>query len=211
MCLEFFNRFFFRSLRSFEKEACEKCYPHPCPGAKGSHALESAHQKTLISLTHFHSNEHQYVNRGIHFLSSLQVQDKLFGQMSQLSGKTVTSADYDACSYAKAVIKESFRMAPISVGVGRTLGKHAVLNGYHVPAGTFTVTQNQVSCRLPEYFSEPDTFVPERWFREDQTVEKKSTDTRRIIHGFGSINYRTFSDYHAQSPTYPYWSKINPE
>uniref|UniRef100_A0A8D8VTC2 Cytochrome P450 302a1, mitochondrial n=1 Tax=Cacopsylla melanoneura TaxID=428564 RepID=A0A8D8VTC2_9HEMI len=118
----------------------------------------------------------------LYYLSTnQQVQDKLFGQMSQLSGKTVTSADYDACSYAKAVIKESFRMAPISVGVGRTLGKHAVLNGYHVPAGTFTVTQNQVSCRLPEYFPEPDTFVPERWFREDQTVDKKSVSPYLVL------------------------------
>lgn len=31
---------------------------------------------------------------------------------------------------------------------------------------TVVVTQNQVSCRLPEYFSNPNDFLPERWLRE---------------------------------------------
>ncbi|KAL1463354.1 hypothetical protein WDU94_015112 [Cyamophila willieti] len=62
----------------------------------------------------------------LYYLSTNQnVQDKLFAQLSHLSHNTITIPDYDACSYAKAVIKETFRMAPISVGVGRTLGKDA--------------------------------------------------------------------------------------
>lgn len=31
------------------------------------------------------------------------------------------------------------------------------------------VTQNQVTCRLREYFSQPDTFIPERWLRENKS------------------------------------------
>lgn len=30
---------------------------------------------------------------------------------------------------------------------------------------TVMVTQNQVVCRLPEYFSKPDAFIPERWIK----------------------------------------------
>ncbi len=37
--------------------------------------------------------------------------------------------------YTKAVMKETFRMSPISVGVGRILAEDAVLSNYHVPAG----------------------------------------------------------------------------
>lgn len=38
-------------------------------------------------------------------------------------------------SYTKAVIKESLRLNPISVGVGRILQTDVVLNGYQVPKG----------------------------------------------------------------------------
>lgn len=36
-------------------------------------------------------------------------------------------------TYTKAVIKETFRMNPISVGVGRILQNDAILSGYQVP------------------------------------------------------------------------------
>lgn len=61
------------------------------------------------------------------------------------TGQEVSSQDLDEASYAKAVIKETFRMSPISVGIGRTLGKDAVLSGYHVPAG---VSLNKCNVRL---------------------------------------------------------------
>lgn len=36
-------------------------------------------------------------------------------------------------SYTRAVLKETLRMNPISVGIGRILNKDMVLGGYHVP------------------------------------------------------------------------------
>ncbi|XP_049767021.1 cytochrome P450 302a1, mitochondrial [Schistocerca cancellata] len=77
----------------------------------------------------------------------------------------VTSQVLNQASYTKAALKETFRLNPISVGIGRILAHDAVLSGFHVPAGTVVVTQNQVSCRLPEYFPDPDRFVPERWLK----------------------------------------------
>ena len=68
-------------------------------------------------------------------------------------------------SFAKVVLKESLRMFPVSVGVGRVLPDHVVFSGYHVPAGTVIVTQNQVSCRLPQFCPNPDQFLPERWIK----------------------------------------------
>lgn len=37
--------------------------------------------------------------------------------------------------YTKAVIKETFRMNPISVGIGRILQTDVILSGYRVPRG----------------------------------------------------------------------------
>ncbi|KAI5750989.1 hypothetical protein M8J77_003161 [Diaphorina citri] len=102
-----------------------------------------------------------------HISRSASAQQRLFNAVKHLKRGSVTSADYDGCAYAKAVLKETFRLSPISVGVGRILNKETVLSGYHVPAGTLAVTQNQVSCRLSQYFPGPDQFIPERWLRED--------------------------------------------
>ena len=57
------------------------------------------------------------------------------------------------------------RLNPISVGVGRISHEDMILSGYEVPKGTVLVSQNQVSCRLPEYFENPNQFLPERWDR----------------------------------------------
>nr|UEN71161.1 cytochrome P450 4AV17 [Meteorus pulchricornis] len=78
--------------------------------------------------------------------------------------------------FTKAVIKESFRLNPISVGVGRVLKSDIVLSGYHIPSGTVAVTQNQVTCRLPEYFSDPNCFIPERWLRDNNS----NSDSRNV-------------------------------
>lgn len=38
-------------------------------------------------------------------------------------------------SYSKAVLKETFRLNPVSVGVGRTTNTDLVLSGFNVPKG----------------------------------------------------------------------------
>jgi ecdysteroid 25-hydroxylase CYP302A1 len=38
---------------------------------------------------------------------------------------------------------------------------------------TILVSQNQVSCRLEEFFPEPNSFLPERWIK-DSIYYKKS-------------------------------------
>lgn len=70
-----------------------------------------------------------------HISRSASAQQRLFSAVKHLKRGSVTSADYDGCAYAKAVLKETFRLSPISVGVGRILNKETVLSGYHVPAG----------------------------------------------------------------------------
>jgi hypothetical protein len=45
----------------------------------------------------------------------------------------------------KAVLKESLRLNPISVGIGRILAQDAVLSGYHVPKGVSMQVYSQGS------------------------------------------------------------------
>ncbi|XP_029669358.1 cytochrome P450 302a1, mitochondrial-like [Formica exsecta] len=107
--------------------------------------------------------------------------------------------------YTKAVIKETFRMNPISVGIGRILQTDVILSGYHVPRGTIVVTQNQIICRLPEYFDEPNSFIPERWLRdgndEINKTREKSVNPYMVLpfgHGPRSCIARRFAEQNLQ-------------
>ncbi|KAL0270736.1 UNVERIFIED_CONTAM: hypothetical protein PYX00_008040 [Menopon gallinae] len=80
----------------------------------------------------------------------------------------VTPDVLDDSPYLKATVKESFRLNPISVGIGRILAEDAVFSNYSVPKGSVVVTQNQVISRFPQYFPEPGRFLPERWLKSNR-------------------------------------------
>lgn len=100
----------------------------------------------------------------------------------------VTKNVLNDAQYAKAVLKESLRLRPVSVGIGRTLDNDAEFSGYTVPKGvrvqnkfyfyfiivlqTVVVSQNQVSCRSQQYFKEPNEFKPERWMKCHPTYKQ---------------------------------------
>lgn len=67
-----------------------------------------------------------------------EAQNKLYEESCQLLAKpncAITTSVLANAQYTKAVLKETFRMNPISVGVGRILAQDAIFSGYHVPKG----------------------------------------------------------------------------
>lgn len=154
-----------------------------------------------------------------HLSKDQRVQDLLFDEtlkvMPAIDDSLTSSMMNSEIPYARAVLKETFRLNPISVGVGRILNKDMVLGGYHVPKNvstliyletlpltpppsfqTIVVTQNQISCRLEKYFANPHKFSPERWLKlEDQ----KQTDVNPHLvlpfgHGMRSCIARRFAE-----------------
>ncbi|KAK7603222.1 hypothetical protein V9T40_003221 [Parthenolecanium corni] len=102
-----------------------------------------------------------------HLARNEEKQEKMFLELKNLMSATesITEDILQRSTYTKAVMKELHRMNPISIGIGRILAEDAILSNYRVPAGTVVITQNQVSCLLPEYFTKPNEFIPERWLR----------------------------------------------
>ncbi|XP_053662324.1 cytochrome P450 302a1, mitochondrial [Anopheles marshallii] len=104
-------------------------------------------------------------------LNGSTVQERLFQEAKKILpdprenriGAAVLGSE---ASYCRAVLKETLRLNPISIGVGRILNRDHVLGGYQVPRGTVVVTQNMISCRQDSYFREPLQFLPERWMRD---------------------------------------------
>uniref|UniRef100_A0A1B0B7U0 Cytochrome P450 302a1, mitochondrial n=1 Tax=Glossina palpalis gambiensis TaxID=67801 RepID=A0A1B0B7U0_9MUSC len=96
-----------------------------------------------------------------------QVQQKLYEECEKVLTNQTSPLEGDVLNtgvpYARALMKEVFRLNPISVGVGRILQRNLILGGYHVPKGTVVVTQNLVACRLESNFKDALKFRPERW------------------------------------------------
>ncbi|XP_039437333.1 cytochrome P450 302a1, mitochondrial [Culex pipiens pallens] len=108
-----------------------------------------------------------------HLCHNPEAQEKLFREACKIlpdpwENCVEAAALNSEASYCRAVLKESLRLNPISVGVGRILNQDATLGGYHVPKGTVVVTQNMIASRQAKYFSNPDQFVPERWMRDSR-------------------------------------------
>lgn len=59
---------------------------------------------------------------------------------------SVTKNTLANCPYARAALKESFRLNPISVGVGRILDTDAAFSGYEVPKGVISSTFRLFGC-----------------------------------------------------------------
>ncbi|CAG9800111.1 unnamed protein product [Chironomus riparius] len=96
--------------------------------------------------------------------------------------KVTTQVMNSEIPYTRAVLKETFRLNPVSIGVGRILNHDTILGGYLVPKDTTVVTQNFVACRLEENFSDPLTFLPERWLK---TNHQKSNIHPYLVIPFG--------------------------
>ncbi|CAH1117643.1 unnamed protein product [Phaedon cochleariae] len=110
-----------------------------------------------------------------HLAKYPDVQGKLYQESLKLlpnNDSPVTEDVLKEAVYAKAVLKESLRLRPISVGIGRVLQNDATFSGYTVPSGTVVVSQNQISCRLEKYFASPNEFIPERWLKNESKFEQ---------------------------------------
>lgn len=123
-------------------------------------------------------------------------------------------------TYSKAVLKETFRLNPVSVGVGRTSNTDLILSGYNVPKDvsvflsneignnnfdfyknfahfqTIIVTQNYISCRLAKHFESPLKFVPERWLKSPDGNSPKVNPylVLPFSHGMRSCIARRFAE-----------------
>ncbi|XP_066900946.1 cytochrome P450 302a1, mitochondrial [Halyomorpha halys] len=106
-----------------------------------------------------------------------EVQAKLYAEAVKLlpsPNAKITSDILNSAVYARAVLKESLRLNPVSIGISRFLQQDMVFSGYLVPKGTLMVTQNLVACRNEENFKNALDFIPERWIRDSPAYQEVS-------------------------------------
>jgi hypothetical protein len=80
-------------------------------------------------------------------------------------GKTeVTEEGLGKLSYLQCVIKETLRLhAPGPLLLPRECQEPCTILGCDVPRGTIVIVNNWAISRDPEYWDEPETFIPDRF------------------------------------------------
>uniref|UniRef100_A0A0A9Z7K2 Cytochrome P450 302a1, mitochondrial n=1 Tax=Lygus hesperus TaxID=30085 RepID=A0A0A9Z7K2_LYGHE len=112
-----------------------------------------------------------------HLTQNPDVQEKLREESKRLlpeDSSQVTSEVLREALYARAVLKETFRLNPIAIGISRNLAEDTVLSGYMVPKNTLVITQNMVACRQIRYFEDPLKFKPDRWVKGSASYNQVS-------------------------------------
>jgi cytochrome P450 len=96
------------------------------------------------------------------------VELRLMAELLRVLGeRTPTFADLPRLHYTEMVVKEALRLYPPAWLVNlRQPSEDCKVGGCHVPAQTRLVMSQWVVQRDSRFFSEPESFMPERWTEE---------------------------------------------
>ena len=86
-----------------------------------------------------------------------------------LGGRTPTIDDLPRLVYTRMVFNESLRLYPPAWFTERMALKDDEILGYSVPAGTTVIVSPLVTHRHPEFWPDPETFIPERFNAENSS------------------------------------------
>lgn len=85
---------------------------------------------------------------------------------SVLGGELPSVADLPKLKYTEMIAKESLRLYPPAFGIGRQPISDCEIGGYQIRAGSQILAFPWATHRDPRFFTEPDSFRPERWTEE---------------------------------------------
>ncbi len=131
---------------------------------------EQIRQEALTLLIAGHETTANALTFTLYLLSQhLQVQQKLQAEVDQvLGGRPVTLADLPKLPYTKMVLDESMRLYPPAWIVERDALEEDVVSGFRVPKGATVGISTYLLHRHPDYWEQPEAFVPERFAEASQ-------------------------------------------
>ncbi|XP_075168007.1 putative cytochrome P450 4d14 [Haematobia irritans] len=105
-----------------------------------------------------------------------QVQSKVLQEIRDVFGedreKPVTILELQELKYLECVIKESLRLYPSVPMIGRLTEEDIEINGKTIPANTNIAILIYAANRDPDYFPQPDDFIPERFESSSESADK---------------------------------------
>jgi cytochrome P450 len=104
------------------------------------------------------------------------VESKLYEELCSILGnnnsnnngkdRIPTIEDVPKLEYTEKVFRESMRLYPPAWTIGRQVISDYKVDKYIIPACSIILMSQYVMHRNPRYFSEPDSFHPDRWSKE---------------------------------------------
>jgi cytochrome P450 len=117
-----------------------------------------------------------------------QPRNKLIQELKAASGNTgpIHVEELTKLPYLNAVIDESLRLFPPIPLLGPRVSPGLELDGVYVSKGKEMLTSLYSLQRNPQYFPQPDSFIPERWLEPNAVMQKAafhpfSTGSRSCI------------------------------
>lgn len=84
-----------------------------------------------------------------------------------LNGRLPTVEDLDSLPYCKMIIQETMRLYPPVWGITRKATHDDQIDGYFIPKESLVMVNPYVMHRHPDYWQQPDNFIPERFSAEN--------------------------------------------
>jgi len=98
--------------------------------------------------------------------------------------ETIHEGDLDQLNYLKLVIKETLRLhPPVPLLIPRECTELTNIGGYEIPKKTKVMINAWALGRDPEYWSDAERFIPERF--EGNSVDFKGTNFEYVPFGAG--------------------------
>ncbi len=96
-----------------------------------------------------------------------EAEEKLADELGRvLEGNAPAFHHFPHLHFTQSVIKESMRLYPPVWWISREPKEDVWLDDYFLPAGCDIALSQWVMHRRPEYFTEPASFIPDRWNRK---------------------------------------------
>ncbi|XP_063441953.1 cytochrome P450 10-like [Mytilus trossulus] len=115
-----------------------------------------------------------------------EVQEKLYQEINNLlpNKEPITPEILSQLSYLKAVVKETFRLYPITFATSRHIDDDLEVNNYIIPAGTHVQGNLYAMYHDPKLYPDPESFKPERWL--DGEMDRKLKSLSNLVWGHGA-------------------------
>ncbi|SBW24012.1 monooxygenase [Candidatus Protofrankia californiensis] len=143
---------------------------------------DAVRDEALTILLAGHETTANALSWAFHLLGNApQVRETLHAELDEVLGDRLPSLDdLPRLPYTRAVFTESLRLYPaVWIMFRRTLVDHN-LGGYDIPAGSTVLVSQWVMHRDPEYWPDPDGFVPQRWLEPSTTAPPATGPTASV-------------------------------
>lgn len=103
-----------------------------------------------------------------------EIEAKFHAEIDAVIGDRLPSMeDYPKLKYTEMIFAESMRLYPPAWVFGRRSIKAHEIAGFKIPGKTIHFMSPYVVHRRPDFFPEPDKFIPERWTPEEKEKRPK--------------------------------------